>query len=207
MKMMKLRNTAKIRAVITLLCSAFVPFTLSQTPEPFQPTLSARSTLVLVPALVRNKAGNLIFTLSANDFTLTDDGVAQKLKLEQGADQEPLALLVLIEIGGAGAREFNKYDSIAPPLAPMLESIIGNVPHKVAVVTFDSHPTLLQSFTANINNAADAIETLTPGCTRQHHLDNCALATRHSQRRSRRQRSRHPRQPQLFCGPPPQSAL
>jgi VWFA-related protein len=56
----------------------------------------------------------------------------------------------------------------------MLESIIGNVPHQVAVVTFDSQPTLLQNFTSNINAAADAIRTLTPGCTRQHHLDDCA---------------------------------
>lgn len=56
----------------------------------------------------------------------------------------------------------------------MLESIIGNVPHKVAVVTFASQPTLLQPFTSNTNTAADAIRTLTPGCTRQHHLDDCA---------------------------------
>ncbi|HEX7157441.1 MAG TPA: VWA domain-containing protein [Edaphobacter sp.] len=136
--------------------------------------LSARSTLVLVPALVRDKSGNLVFTLSSEDFTLTDDGVPQKLRLEQDTDNEPLALVVVIEIGGAGAREFNKFGTIAPPLAPMLESIVGNVAHKVAVVAFDSQPTLLQSFTPDIDRAAEAIASLTPGCTRQHHLDNCA---------------------------------
>ena len=56
----------------------------------------------------------------------------------------------------------------------MLESIIGNVPHQVAVVTFDSHPTLLQDFTSDIDKAAAAIHTLTPSCTRQHHQVNCA---------------------------------
>jgi VWFA-related protein len=56
----------------------------------------------------------------------------------------------------------------------MLESIIGNVPHEVAVVTFDSQPTLLQDFTSNTDTATNAIRTLTPGCTRQHHLDDCA---------------------------------
>ncbi len=55
----------------------------------------------------------------------------------------------------------------------MLESIIGNVPHKVAVVAFDSQPTLLQDFTSNLNSAAAALSSLTPDCTRQHHLDNC----------------------------------
>jgi VWFA-related protein len=136
--------------------------------------LSTRSTLVLAPALVRNKAGDLVFTLAANDFVLTDDGVPQKLTLEQDTGGEPLALVVVIEIGGAGAREFNKFSSIAPPLAPMLASIVGNVPHKVAVVAFDSQPTLLQDFTSNLDSAADAIAGLTPGCSRQHHLENCA---------------------------------
>ena len=105
---------------------------------------------------------------------LTDDGIPQKLTLEQETGGEPLALVVAIEVGGAGAREFNKYSSIAPPLAPMLESIVGNVPHKVAVVTFDSKPALLQGFTSDTDVAADAIQTLMPGCTRQHHLMNCA---------------------------------
>jgi VWFA-related protein len=136
--------------------------------------LSTRSTLVLAPALVRNKVGDLVFTLAANDFVLTDDGIPQKLTLEQDTGGEPLALVVVIEIGGAGAREFNKFNSIAPPLAPMLASIVGNVPHKVAVVAFDSQPTLLQNFTSDLDSAADAIASLTPGCTRQHHLENCA---------------------------------
>jgi VWFA-related protein len=136
--------------------------------------LSTRSTLVLAPALVRNKAGDLVFTLAVNDFVLTDDGIPQKLTLEQDTGGEPLALVVVIEIGGAGAREFNKFNSIAPSLAPMLASIVGNVPHKVAVVAFDSQPTLLQSFTSNLDTVADTITSLTPGCTRQHHLDNCA---------------------------------
>ena len=136
--------------------------------------LSTRSTLVLAPALIRNKAGDLVFTLTANDFVLTDDGVPQTLTLEQDSGGGPLALVVAIEIGGAGAREFNQFSSIAPPLAPMLASIVGNVPHKVAVVAFDSQPTLLQSFTANLDSVADVIADLTPGCSRQHHLDNCA---------------------------------
>src|ERR1700722_1643633 len=108
------------------------------------PSLNARSTLVLVPALVRTRAGEVVFNLNADDFLLTDDGVPQKLRLEQDPGGEPLALVVVVEIGGAGAREFNKYSSIAPPLGPMIESIVGNIPHKVAVVAFDSQPLLLQ---------------------------------------------------------------
>ena len=56
----------------------------SADPTPPPTTLTSNSTLVLVPALVREKkSGQLIFTLKADDFVLTDDGVPQKLTLEQ----------------------------------------------------------------------------------------------------------------------------
>jgi VWFA-related protein len=130
--------------------------------------------LVIVPALVRSPDGKLVFTLKAGDFRLTDDGIEQKLTLDENAGGEPLALVIVIEVGGAGGREFNRYSTIAPPLAPMLPSIVGNVAHRVAVVTFDSHPTLLQDFTPDLDEAAGALRTLEPGCTRQHHQVNCA---------------------------------
>ncbi len=159
---------------VPLFAQTALPPSQQQTAAPEPSILSTRSTLVLAPALVRKKTGDLVFTLNAKDFVLTDDGIPQKLNLEQDTEGQPLALVVVVEIGGAGAREFNQFSSIAPPLAPMLASIVGNVPHKVAVVAFDSQPILLQSFTSNLDNAADAIASLTPGCTRQHHLENCA---------------------------------
>jgi VWFA-related protein len=148
----------------------------AQAPVPFDaPGLgfTSRTSVVLVPALVRTRAGAMVYTLKAEDFVITDDGVAQKVSLEEETGGEPLALVVVVEIGGAGARQFQKESSIAPPLAPMLASVVGNVPHQLAVVTFDSHPHLIQNFTGDIDEAADALRTLRPGCTRQHHLDNC----------------------------------
>jgi VWFA-related protein len=119
-------------------------------------TLTTRSTLVLVPALVRNKAHALVFTLKADDFALTDDGVPQKLKLEQDAGGEPLALVVDIEGGGAGVDELDKYRA----LAPMLSAVVGGVPHKIAVVGFDSSPVLVEDFTPDNDRAAHAINAL-----------------------------------------------
>jgi len=127
-----------------------------QAPATQAPTLNASSTLVLVPALVRTKAGDLVFTLKANDFTLTDDGVTQKLRLEQGTGGEPLVLVVDIEGGGAGVRELDKYGA----LAPMIESVVGDVPHLVAVVGFDSSPVVVQDFTPDIGLAAHGIQAL-----------------------------------------------
>ena len=134
---------------------AFVPLlTLAQTPA--NNTLSARSTLVLVPALVRNKSGELIFTLKADDFALTDDGIPQKLTLEQDTGGEPLALVIDIEGGGAGAHQLDKYRA----LAPMLDALIGGVEHRVAVVGFDSSPVLVQDFTPDTDAAASAVQAL-----------------------------------------------
>ena len=125
------------------------------TPTPTT-TISSQSTLALVPALVRNKAGELIFSLKADDFVLTDDGVPQKLILEQDTGGEPLALVILMEGGGAGARELAKYAA----LSPMIESVVGGVPHKIAVVGYDSSPVLVQDFTSNMDAVTHAIEAL-----------------------------------------------
>ena len=137
---------------------------------------TSQTNLVLVPALVRTKAGAMVYTLKAGDFAVTDDGVPQRVTLEEDSGGEPLALVVVVEIGGAGARQFEKYDTIAPPLAPMLASIVGNVPRHVAVVTFDSRAALLEAFTPYTDEAAAALDTLRPDCTREHHMEHCGSA-------------------------------
>ena len=44
---------------------------------------TGQTTNVLVPTLVRDAAGKVAYTLQADDFVLTDDGVRQKLTLQQ----------------------------------------------------------------------------------------------------------------------------
>src|SRR5580692_4084204 len=148
-----------LRFVILL---GWMPVALAQTspppPSP-NPVLSARSNLVLVPALVRTKSGELVFTLAARDFTITDDGVEEKVALEENTDDEPLALVIAVETGGGGARQLDKYIH----LATTIEAVVGGVPHKIAVVGFDSTPTLLQDFTTDLDVVDGAIRGLTPG--------------------------------------------
>ena len=131
------------RASIMRLWAAFtlaiVPAALAQTPSAGSPTLTSRSTLVRVPALVRDKADRLVYSLREKDFVLTDDGAPQKLHLEEDTGGEPIALVIDIEDGGAGARELAKYTG----LASMAGSIAGGVPHEVAIVGFDSSPVLV----------------------------------------------------------------
>jgi VWFA-related protein len=150
----------KLCAALTLaiLPAAFAPIS-AQNSVARSPTLTSRSTLVQVPALVRDKANKLIYALSANDFVLTDDGVPQNLHLEEDTGSEPLALVVDVESGGPGARELAK----CAGLTSMLDSIVGGVRHEVAVVGFDSSPVLVRDFTSDTDAAGRAIQALVAG--------------------------------------------
>jgi VWFA-related protein len=133
---------------------------LAQTPAPQQPpVITANSTVVLVPAIVTTRAGEPVYTLTATDFTLTDDGVPQQLTLEENNGDEPLALVVAIQTGGFGARQLANYGTL--PL--MIQNIVGDVPHKIALVSFDSAPRLAQDFTSDAAPLEAAIHALTPG--------------------------------------------
>ena len=152
----------RLHLALAFLC---VPPALAQTtaapPSPNQasPVITANSTVVLVPALVTTRNGEPVFTLTAKDFTLTDDGIAQPLTLEPDNDFEPLALIVAIQTGGDGARQLPKYRTL--PL--MIENLVGQVPHKVAVLSFDSVPKVVQDFTTDTDSIAAAIGNLNSG--------------------------------------------
>ncbi|MGA9884885.1 MAG: VWA domain-containing protein [Candidatus Acidiferrales bacterium] len=124
-----------------------------------RPAIRVHSNVVLVPALVKTKSGEVVFSLTADEFVLTDNGVRQPLKLEQDTDSEPLALTVIVETGGDGASHLSDYAD----LGPVLDAVVGGVPHRVAVVAFDSAPRLALDFTTDTDSAAQAIASLQAG--------------------------------------------
>lgn len=123
------------------------------------PSLTVRSNLVLVPVLVKTKAGENVFSLTADDFILTDNNVPQSLRLETDMDLQPLAVVVIVETGGQGAAHLGDYKD----LGAELDAVIGDIPHLVAVVGFDSKPRLVQDFTRDTDAAANTIAKLPPG--------------------------------------------
>src|SRR5262249_62240997 len=64
------------------------------------PPLTVRSNLVLVPVLVKTKAGEPVFSLAADDFILTDNGVPQSLRLWSDTQSQPPPLALLVPTGG-----------------------------------------------------------------------------------------------------------
>jgi VWFA-related protein len=136
------------------------------------PVLRRGSNLVLVPTLVKTSKGEPVFGLTANDFILTDDGIEQRVSLEEHTDGQPLALVIVVQTGGAGGRRLDSYRR----LGPLLDSMVGAVPHHVAVVGFDSEPHIEAEFTPDLNSIAGVLAKLQPGNGEAAILDSLGFA-------------------------------
>ena len=162
-----------MRAACTLLVLLFLAAVgATQQGEKDQSTLTVRSNLVEVPILAKTKGGEVVFQLTADDFLLTDNGVPQHLTLDQDTDSQPLALAIVVETGGAGARHLVDYGQ----LDSILDALIGNVDHRVALIGFDSKPHLLMRFTPKTAEASYQLRNLDPGDQGAAILDGIALA-------------------------------
>lgn len=128
----------------------------SQTP---QATIRTQSNLVLVPTLVEGSGGEPVFGLTAKDFTVTDNGVPQKIRLEAGSDHAPMSIVLLVQTGRSAYREFHKMAG----LPTMAEGLTGDVSHRIAVVTFDSQPREILDFTNNPAAVRQAVYSIEPG--------------------------------------------
>ena len=117
-----------------------------------QTTLHTTTTLVVVPTLVQTTGKEPVFSLTAADFLLTDNGVPQKITLEEETER-PLSLVVLMQTGGIARGQFESYVN----LETMLASLLGGAPNKVSIVNFDSRPEAASPFTSNVAQWRDAI--------------------------------------------------
>ena len=140
--------------------------------DPDQPTLTVRSTLVQVPVLVKNRAGRVVLELTADDFLVTDNGVRQKTTLDADTDSQPLALAIVVETGGAGPQHLRDYGQ----LDPVLDALIGNVEHRVALIDFDSAPHLVVPFSSKTADISRALAGLDEGDNGAAILDGIAFA-------------------------------
>jgi len=144
-----------------ILLAALSGYAMAQTgsaQDTVQPTLHTTTTLVMIPALVQTQGRNLVFSLTADGFLLTDDGVAQKIAVESDT-APPLSLVVLMQTGGAARAQFASYSH----LDTMLAAILGNSPGKVSIVNFDSRSEAASPFTSDIAQWRDAIDQPDPG--------------------------------------------
>jgi VWFA-related protein len=155
------RIALKFGVLVMALAGSATAQTRAQTSAPEAApttTLHATTTLVVVPALVQTPAKDLVYSLTADDFTLTDNGVPQKVRLEADTAR-PLSLVVLMQTGGAARSQFKNYAN----LETMLAAVLGGTPNRVAIINFDSRIEGASPFTTDIAQWRDAINQPDPG--------------------------------------------
>ena len=143
------------RTTIWLVFLFFLPATRAQD----QPTFRTQANVVLVPALVRDKAGDVVYGLQAKDFIIEDDGVAQAVHLDEAAESEPISLVVAVQCGRRADFELPRMHGLAAMLEPLMEQP-GT---KVAIVAFDSQVHPVQNFTSNERETTRDLAGIQPG--------------------------------------------
>ena len=123
------------------------------------PTIRVTTNEVLVPTLVEKRDGSVVYGLKADDFALEDNGVRQKIRVQEEMDSAPVALVVAVEEGGASFLEFDKLAK----LGPLLDLFLSDGKSQAALVGFDSAPHLIQDYTHSSDEIGDALKRLQPG--------------------------------------------
>ena len=166
---MRLRITPRVLlAVFAVSCVGTVGAQQLPPPEAPRPmptaqggntTLRVTTTEVLVPTLVEKKGGGILYGLKPSDFVLEDDGVPQKIRVQEEMDTAPVALVVAVEEGGASVLEFDKLAK----LGPLLDVFLSDSRSQVALVGFDSSQDLIQDFTHSGDRVNSELAHLEPG--------------------------------------------
>jgi VWFA-related protein len=130
-------------------------------PQPDQaaPTLRVTTNEVLVPTLVEKRGGGVVYGLKPSDFVLEDNGVAQKIRVQEEMDTAPVALVVAVEQGGVSVLEFDKLAK----LGPLLDLFLTDPKSQAALMGFDSKPHLIRDYTHSSEVINDALNHLDPG--------------------------------------------
>jgi VWFA-related protein len=140
--------------VCILALSTLVSYAQQQNPYSF----STQTNLVTVPTQVTTQQGDFIYGLQGSQFVVTDNGVRQRIRLEETPEQTGLSLIVLVQCSRAAALESAKLAG----LSTMIEDITGAAPHEVAVVSYGSKPSLLGNFTSSPQKISAAVSAIKP---------------------------------------------
>lgn len=128
-------------------------------PDGEAPTLRVTTNEVLVPTLVEKNDGGVVYGLKQSDFVLEDNGVPQKIRVQEEMDTAPVVMVVAVEQGGVSALEFDK----VAKLGPLLDMFLSDARSEVALMGFDSKPHLIHDYTHSSDDLRDALQRLEPG--------------------------------------------
>lgn len=140
---MKFCRKAAKRVSSLLASSLFSLLALLAASAGQQPNVRSRSNLVLIPTLVKDSQGSIVYGLQAQDFMVEDNGVPQTVRLDDAPEGQPISMVVAIQ---RGRRAFFEYDRMQG-LKSMLSPLFATGKARVALVEFDSKVDLTRNFT------------------------------------------------------------
>ena len=119
---------------------------------------TVHSNLVLLPTRVQNKSGETIYGLKPEQFIVEDNGVRQSVQVDEEPDSPGLSLVVVVQCGRSASLEFNKLKG----LGTMVDAIVGDAPHEVAVLSYGEAPYVLGDLSRSLDATHLALSRLKP---------------------------------------------
>ncbi len=153
------RNIARPGSLRHIAISVTILALLNASALPQETTLRSRTNLVLLPTLVKNPQGEIVYGLQTKDFIVEDDGIEQKVRLDEAPEGQPVSLVIAIQRGRRASYEFPRMQGLKSMLGPLFAARTA----RVAIVEFDSQVQLRTEFTKNENQIDDDLTNLQPG--------------------------------------------
>jgi VWFA-related protein len=122
-------------------------------------TLRTQSNVVLVPTLVKDTQGQVVYGLQSKDFVIEDEAVEQPLRLDEVPEGQPISLVVAIQ---TGRRAYDEFERILG-LRSMIDPLFAQGTARVAVVEFDSGVRLTRNFSQDETLIDADLSDLQPG--------------------------------------------
>jgi VWFA-related protein len=126
----------------------FQPQDFPADPNANMPIFRVSTSVVIVPTLVEKSNGEVLYGLKPTDFTVLDNGVQQKVHVDDDLDTQPVSLVVCIERGRDAPLEFDKIGK----LGPLLDLFTRDGRGDIALVAFDSKATWVEPFSQDTDN-------------------------------------------------------
>lgn len=119
---------------------------------------TAHSNLVFLPTRVQSKKGETIYGLKAEQFIVEDNGVRQSVQVDEDPESWGVSLVVAVQCGRSASLEFNKLKG----LGAMIDGIVGDAPHEVAILTYGERPYVLDDFSSSPDAVPLALSRIEP---------------------------------------------
>jgi VWFA-related protein len=139
--------------------TGFLVILCSVSALPQETTLRSQANVVLIPALVQEAKGEIVYGLTAKDFAVEDDGVEMPVRLDDVPEGQPVSLVVAIQCGRRASYEFPRMQG----LHTMLEPLFAQGTTRAAIVEFDSAAKIVRDFTRDDALITADMQNLQPG--------------------------------------------